>query len=573
MALKFVIHDPKVTVLHTPNNFFETLKKIFNSSKERIMISSLYIGTGELEKELINNIINNKNIKNIKIDILLDKQRGTRPEGKLNETSVDILSKLFKYGNNININLFHNPLLGAMLYNILPYRVNETIGVMHMKIYIGDDMVIISGANISDSYLTNRKDRHFVIENKFLANSIYKIVNCVQEMSFSLNRNLTIDWKSDLINPLIESYLFREQFYRRIKFILREIQKDILDYNINNFGNDLFIHYNEHTHDNNISENGDKKNDNFFYPLYEKKNILTIELGLQCPFSIPPIYDETDMLEDLLKNVEKYDQNLIVASAYLNFTTPFLKLLQRIYDNLFLKNGKINFITAAPSSNSFYKSKGISYYAPLAYSIIADTCIEFVTSNFINLFKNVKKTPNLKQKLNNATNIYMEYHKPEWTFHSKGMWIIDHLENNKNDQIHVCSEKCEQNINKLENKCYNLENCLNMSEFCEYKKSVYKKILNDENDNNDDINKLLETPEYMPWGTVIGSSNYGHRASYRDLEMGFIIKTNDPYLKKQFQEELNNIYKSSKYVNMIELKLRYSHWLRYIVNFFFKWIL
>lgn len=395
MPLKFSIHNPRVTVLHTPNKFFKTLKILFNSSKERIVISSLYIGTGELEKELINDIINNKNIKNIQIDILLDKQRGTRPEGKLNETSIDILSKLFKYGNNVNINLFHNPLLGAMLYNILPYRVNETIGVMHMKIYMGDDMVIISGANISDSYLKNRKDRHFLIENKFLANSIYKIVNCVQQMSFSLNRDLTIDWKSDLINPLIESYLFREQFYRRIKFILREIQKDISDYNINNFGTDLPIHYNdstlvnidneieknEHMHANNITENDgeininsnyistSKKNDNFFYPLYEKKNILTIELGMQCPFSIPPIYDETDMLENLLKNVEKYNQSLIVASAYLNFTTPFLKLLRRIYDNLFLKNGKINFITAAPSSNSFYKSKGISYYAPLAWAI------------------------------------------------------------------------------------------------------------------------------------------------------------------------------------------------------------
>ncbi|CAD2101488.1 CDP-diacylglycerol-glycerol-3-phosphate 3-phosphatidyltransferase [Plasmodium vinckei petteri] len=619
MPLKFIIHDPKITVLHTPDEFFKTLKKLIKNSRERIVISSLYIGTGELEKELIDDIIDNKNIKNLQIDILLDKQRGTRPEGKHKETSISILSKLFKYGNNINISLFHNPLLGAMLYNILPYRANEAIGVMHMKIYMGDDTLIMSGANLNNSYLTNRKDRHFLIENKFLANSIYKIVNCVQQMSFSLNPDLTIEWRSDLINPLIESYLYREQFYRRIIFIFREIQKDISEYNINTFGTDYATHnnnnillhsdkekeknndkQNEYTQacdtnnlstcfnisekksnihlnnmDNNTTENNSKTNnhitqkiDNFFYPLYEKKKkIVTIELGMQCPFSIPPIYDDTDMLEDMLKNIEKYNQSIIVASAYLNFTKPVLKLFRRIYDNLFPKNGKIHFITAAPSANSFYKSQGLTYYIPLAYSIIADTCIEFVTSNFLNLFKHVKKTPNLEQKLYNATNIYLEYHKPEWTFHSKGMWIIDNLGNSKNDKIHVCSEKCEQNIQKLENNCYNLENCLNMSEFCDYKKSVYKQILSDESNN---INQLLEPPECMPWGTVIGSSNYGHRASYRDLEMEFIIKTNDPDLRKEFQEELNHIYKSSKYVNMVDLKLRYLSWQRYIINFF-KW--
>ncbi|VTZ68067.1 phosphatidylglycerophosphate synthase, putative [Plasmodium chabaudi chabaudi] len=619
MPLKFIIHDPKITVLQTPEEFFKTLKTLVKNSRERIVISSLYIGTGELEKEFVDNIIDNKNIKDIQVDILLDKQRGTRPEGKQKETSISILSKLFKYGNNINISLFHNPLLGAMLYNILPHRANEALGVMHMKIYMGDDTLIMSGANLNNSYLTNRKDRYFLIENKLLANSIYKIVNCVQQMSFSLNPDLTVDWRSDLINPLIESYLYREQFYRRIRFILREVQKDISEYNINTFGTDFVTHNNDNTllhSDKEMEKNNDQQNEytqaydinnfstsfnisekksdihlhnignnttehdsktnnhipskinNFFYPLYEKKKkIVTIELGMQCPFSIPPIYDDTDMLEDTLKNIEKYNQSLIVASAYFNFTKPILKLFRRIYDNLFPKKGRIHFITAAQSANSFYKSQGITYYIPLAYSIIADRCIEFVTSNFLNLFKIVKKTPNLEQKLYNATNIYLEYHKPEWTFHSKGMWIIDNFGNSENDKKHVCSEKCEQNIQKLENNSYNLENCLNMSEFCDYKKSVYKQILSDESNN---INQLLEPPECMPWGTVIGSSNYGRRASYRDLEMGFIIKTNDPNLRKQFQEELNNIYKSSKYVNMVDLKSRYSPWQLYVLNIFFR---
>ena len=39
---------------------------------------------------------------------------------------------------------------------VLPQRWNEVVGLQHCKVYIFDDSVIISGANLSSDYFTDR---------------------------------------------------------------------------------------------------------------------------------------------------------------------------------------------------------------------------------------------------------------------------------------------------------------------------------------------------------------------------------------------------------------------------------
>ncbi|ANQ06747.1 Phosphatidylglycerophosphate synthase [Plasmodium coatneyi] len=610
MTLKFVIREPKARVLFSPTEFFDTLKGMFRSSRNRIVISCLYIGIGELEKELIVTIKNNKHIKNLRVDILLDKQRGTRPEGKLKESSVSMLSDLFSYAGDINISLFHNPLLGAVLYNILPYRANEAIGVMHMKVYIGDDRLILSGANLSDSYLRNRQDRYILIENKLLADSVHKIVNCIQKMSFSVNVDLGVHWGSDSMNPLIDAHTFREQYYRRIQFMLSQIREDIVRRTQGKVESQM---YDDHLGECHPSTS---EQEDFFSPLFvNSESILTVELALQSGFSSPPIYDESQMLENMLKNVNKYDQSLIISSGYLNFPENFLKLFRNIYNNLCFKKGIIRFITASPAANSFFKSKGISYYIPLGYTVSAHMCVEFITKNIVSVFKNLNRTDPLKKKEKVCTDIYLEYHKPSWTFHSKGMWLIGNssqreildssttsgedphvattpqMENVTNS---VCtSQNYEQSEKKKKNSPFGIassphlfnndQNCLNRSANLEEikKKNVCENILKSEemdhnqhgDDNQLDSTSVTQNLGDLPWGTVIGSSNYGYRATYRDLEMSFVIKTNDENLKRQFQKELDIIYESSNFVHMDELNLRYPRWLRLVYRYLVRWLL
>ena len=48
---------------------------------------------------------------------------------------------------------------------LLPSKWNETVGLQHCKVYVFDDSLIISGANLSQDYFTSRQDRYVLIEN------------------------------------------------------------------------------------------------------------------------------------------------------------------------------------------------------------------------------------------------------------------------------------------------------------------------------------------------------------------------------------------------------------------------
>jgi CDP-diacylglycerol--glycerol-3-phosphate 3-phosphatidyltransferase len=50
-----------------------------------------------------------------------------------------------KYSSQLDFYLFHTPLLYGFLRKIIPTRYNESWGVQHMKIYMADNNLIISG--------------------------------------------------------------------------------------------------------------------------------------------------------------------------------------------------------------------------------------------------------------------------------------------------------------------------------------------------------------------------------------------------------------------------------------------
>ena len=78
----------------------------------------------------------------IKCTILLDHLRGSR--GKPNSRSM--LQKLVqRYGEDFRLHLYHTPNLRGLLRRIGPERFNEVMGLQHMKIYLFDDDVVLSG--------------------------------------------------------------------------------------------------------------------------------------------------------------------------------------------------------------------------------------------------------------------------------------------------------------------------------------------------------------------------------------------------------------------------------------------
>lgn len=63
------------------------------------------------------------------------------------------------------------------LSRVLPPRVSEVVGVAHIKAYAFDDSVLLSGANLSNTYFSMRQDRYYVFRDApLLAQHIRSLV-------------------------------------------------------------------------------------------------------------------------------------------------------------------------------------------------------------------------------------------------------------------------------------------------------------------------------------------------------------------------------------------------------------
>ena len=174
LAPCFPINAKNINIITDPNKFYNTLCERFRNAKRRISLASLYIGTGELEKKLLEVTVHNvKHREDLNFKVLLDYQRGTR--GKINSQTL-----LQQFVNSISdkyyLGLYQTPRLQGLWSKVLPSRYNEIVGLQHMKLYIADNSVILSGANCSNDYFQQRQDRYIEIQDDDLANFYCELI-------------------------------------------------------------------------------------------------------------------------------------------------------------------------------------------------------------------------------------------------------------------------------------------------------------------------------------------------------------------------------------------------------------
>jgi len=56
-----------------------------------------------------------------------------------------LLPLLQRFASQMRVSLYHTPDLRGLLRLLVPQRFNETIGLQHIKVYLFDDSIIISG--------------------------------------------------------------------------------------------------------------------------------------------------------------------------------------------------------------------------------------------------------------------------------------------------------------------------------------------------------------------------------------------------------------------------------------------
>ncbi|VIO98050.1 Phospholipase D. Active site motif family protein [Brugia malayi] len=331
----YVEVDPeKIKLIKTPTEFYEKLLCLIREAKERIIISTLYFGNGSYEKALVDELEKALAINpSLKMNILVDCLRGTR--GTTENNSVVLLKRYgcivpFLYRNfkrltpRASVYLFHTPCLRGLKKMVLPEKVNEVIGLQHMKLLVFDNHIIFTGANLSDIYFTNRLDRYIVIENcPQLANFIDSLVEAVGSCSFMLNTQGTTSLaKRCDIHPFKGSHeAYKSMMYDRVMSTLNAFSKEC----------DLGNRFSTGTR---------------IYPL--------LQMG------IVSINQEFKFLKKLL-SIQNHQLSLTISSGYFNFTDTYIDLISN--QNCF----EMDVIYASPQANGFYQASGLFGFIPLMY--------------------------------------------------------------------------------------------------------------------------------------------------------------------------------------------------------------
>lgn len=377
-----------IKFLYKPNDFYQTLLKNILSAKQRIFLTSLYLGKGEHEfiQTLDTALTNNPNLK---VHFLLDGLRSTRefPE----DSSITLVAKLIsKHGpERIQFRLYRTPAFHGWKSHLIPKRFNEGLGLQHMKFYgFDNDKIILSGANLSNDYFTNRQDRYWLFQNNELNNYYFQILQLISSLSYKVEINAGskeitglpyLIWPKD--NATTEPLKNKTQFLRDSSLIITK-----------------FLHDKKTIEPKNTVKNWDT----VIFPISQFTPLFKHSL-VDKSTELPTIL----LLFDTIRNINFKNNPNINWS----FTAGYFNLFPSIRRAMLESNcTNSNVITASSKANGFYESKGVSKHLPEAYLHLAYKFLKQVNKSDSHVL--VKEWENGVHNRPNG-----------WSYHAKGIWF------------------------------------------------------------------------------------------------------------------------------------------------------
>lgn len=378
LAPRFDVSADSIQILKEPSDFYETLKAKISAAKSRIYLSTLYVG--KTEDELIETIRNAlKRNPDLKVSILTDALRGTR---EAPETScASLLAPLVQdFGaDRVEVCMFHTPNLTGTRKSVLPKRINEGWGLQHMKLYAADDEIIISGANLSNDYFTNRQDRYHVFKSKEITDYFYRIHRTVCDLSYrvvpsqSQQSGFVLEWPDSNYKPapLDDPKGYVTTATKALAPLLTPEAKP---------------------------SQGEKESDTQVYALSQLTPLLKPDTSTELPAL-------TEILSKL-SQPPMAGSKWTFTAGYFNMTPEVRKLL------LDSKPASANVVAASPWANGFYGSKGVSGLLPAGYTLLARRFLDAVKRSGLSNQVAVKEWR--RGTVNQPGG---------WTYHAKGIWI------------------------------------------------------------------------------------------------------------------------------------------------------
>ncbi|XP_037013723.2 CDP-diacylglycerol--glycerol-3-phosphate 3-phosphatidyltransferase, mitochondrial [Artibeus jamaicensis] len=383
---EFGVSSSHVRVLSSPAEFFELMKEQIGAARRRVVMASLYLGTGPLEQELVDRLesalersLRAEPPSDLRVSVLLDFTRGSR--GRKNSRTM-LLPLLQRFPEQVRVSLFHTPSLRGLLRLLVPERFNETIGLQHIKVYLFDSSVILSGANLSDSYFTNRQDRYvFLRDCPEVADFFAELVEAVGDVSLQLQADDTVQVVEGMVHPYKgDRAAYCKAANARVMGVIESARTRQQRLHAQTFHGDALVQRED------AAAAGDCRPapDTWIYPLIQMK-----------PFEIQ--IDEV-VTEALLTEAER--------GARVFLTTGYFNLTQAYMDLVLGTRAEYQILLASPEVNGFFGAKGVAGAIPAAYVHIERQFYRAVCS------------------LGQQGRVRLqEYWRRGWTFHAKGLWL------------------------------------------------------------------------------------------------------------------------------------------------------
>ncbi|KAJ4306624.1 CDP-diacylglycerol--glycerol-3-phosphate 3-phosphatidyltransferase [Collariella sp. IMI 366227] len=382
IAPSFRINGSQVRVLQSPAEFYETLKDKIRKAERRIFLSTLYIGKSE--EELIATLQEALRAKpELKLSILTDALRGTREAP--NPSSASLLAPLItEFGpDRVEIRLYHTPNLTGLRKKYIPKRVNEGWGLQHMKLYGVDDEIILSGANLSSDYFTNRQDRYHLFSSRDITEYYGSLQDAISSLSFLVRpaksaAGFEMVWPEDNAapSPLEDPKQFVQESTALLAGLISPKTAPLTAYD---------------------STPAEQK-DTSVYMLAQFSQLLSPDTSTELPAV-------THVLKTL-SQPQYANSSWTFTAGYFNPAPSLTQLL------LSTQSHNNTVITASPFANGFYKSPGVSGLLPDAYTLLARRFLRAV-------HQHKRESSTVLREWRHGT-----VGEPGgWTYHAKGLWV------------------------------------------------------------------------------------------------------------------------------------------------------
>ncbi|KAL8874199.1 MAG: hypothetical protein Q9174_000427 [Haloplaca sp. 1 TL-2023] len=379
IAPRIDIRSDQIDVLEAPKDFYRRLKDAIRNAKKRVFLSTLYIG--KTEHELISFIRDAlSSAPELKVSILTDALRGTREDPQPSCASI-LASLVTQFPDRVEVRMYHTPNLTGLRKRSVPKRINEGWGLQHMKLYGFDDQIILSGANLSSDYFTNRQDRYHVFSSERVTQYYFNIHRAVCDVSFLLqpdptSSSHTLAWPSS--NPAPNPLCSPKGYIEAATSLLLPFT-------------------NPHTSSSSSSQplpsfsSALQKTDTVLYPL------------LSHP---PTINTELPVLRSLLSSSSDLSSYTFTA-GYFNPHPIITRTLLALSSGPCPVPGQV--LTASPFANGFYNSSGVSGLLPAAYT--------HLSLRFMQAARRARASIKLREWQRGIVG-----ESNGWTYHAKGVW-------------------------------------------------------------------------------------------------------------------------------------------------------